>query len=153
MSAATEALDKAAVPYRVIDHGPVRSVAEAASARGVDVIDVVKTIVVRRGDGDFLFVLVPGDRVISWPKLRTLLGVSRLSMPDAATAKEATGYERGTITPFGSTTAWPVVVDERLRGRAVTLGSGAHGVAIAVEADAAAEALDATYADVTDPES
>lgn len=152
MSAAMQALDEAAIAYRVIDHGPVRSVTEAATARGVDVVDVVKTIVVRRGDGDFLFVLVPGDRVISWPKLRTLLGVSRLSMPDAASAKEATGYERGTITPFGSTTAWPVVADERLRGRTVTLGSGAHGVAIAVDADAAAEALNATYADVTDPE-
>lgn len=152
MSAATEALDKAGIPHRVIEHGPVRSVAEAAAARGVDVVDVVKTIVVRRGEGDYLFVLVPGDRVISWPKLRALLGVSRLSMPDAASAKDATGYERGTITPFGSTTAWPVVVDDRLRGRTVTLGSGTHGVAIAVDADAAAQALNATFADVTDPE-
>jgi len=41
-------------------------------------------------------VLVPGDRAISWSKLRTLLGVSRLSMPDAAVAREVTGYERGT---------------------------------------------------------
>lgn len=73
--------------------------------------DIVKTLVVRRAEDDHLFVLVPGDREISWPKLRALLGVSRLSMPDAATAKAATGYERGTITPFGSTTAWPVVAD------------------------------------------
>lgn len=34
-------------------------------------------------------------------------------MPDAAAAKEATGYERGTITPFGSTRPWPVVADEQ----------------------------------------
>ena len=40
--------------------------------------------------------LVPGDRAISWPRLRALLGVSRLSMPDAEVAKQATGYERGT---------------------------------------------------------
>lgn len=152
-NAALEALDKADVGYRVIRHGPVRSLAEAAEARGVEVPDVVKTIVVRRGDGDFLFVLVPGGRVISWPKLRTLLGVSRLSMPDAASAKEATGYERGTITPFGSTTTWPVIADERVRGREITLGAGEHGVAVAVRADEALAALDATYADVTDPES
>jgi Cys-tRNA(Pro)/Cys-tRNA(Cys) deacylase len=113
--------------------------------------DVVKTLVVRRGDDDYLFVLVPGDRVISWPKLRALLGVSRLSLPDAAQALAATGYERGTITPFGATRAWPVVADERLRGRTVTLGGGAHGVAVAVDADAAAIALDAPYADITDP--
>ena len=73
-------------------------------------------------------------------------------MPDAATALAATGYERGTITPFGSTTEWPVVADERLGGREITLGAGAHGVAVAVDADAALAALGATVADVTDPE-
>jgi prolyl-tRNA editing enzyme YbaK/EbsC (Cys-tRNA(Pro) deacylase) len=140
----------AGIAYRAIAHGPVRSLPEAAAARGVAIADVVKTIVVRRADDDFLFVLVPGDRVISWPKLRAMLGVTRLSMPDAATAKAATGYERGTITPFGSTKAWPVIADERLRGRTVTLGSGTHDAAVAVDADAAFAALDAVWADVTD---
>lgn len=149
---ALAALDAAGVAYRVIRHEPVRSLAEAAAARGVEPVDVVKTLVVRRADDDHLFVLVPGDRTISWPRLRDLLGVSRLSMPDAATARDATGYERGTITPFGSTVAWPVVADERLLGREVTLGAGEHDVAVAVDADAVVAALDATVADVTDPE-
>lgn len=148
----TDALDQAGLSYRVIEHGPVRSLAEAAVARGVEPADVIKTLVVRRGDDDYLFVLVPGDRAISWPKLRTLLGVSRMSMPDATAAKEATGYERGTITPFGSTRAWPVVADERVAGRAVTLGGGEHGVAVLVDADAVVRALDARVADVTEPE-
>ena len=149
---ALAALDDAGVAYRVIEHGPVRSLAEAAVARGVQPADVVKTLVVRRGDDDFLFVLVPGDRAISWPKLRTLLGVSRMSMPDAATAKEATGYERGTITPFGSVRAWPVIADERLAGRSVTLGAGEHDLAVGLEADAAMAAMGAVIADVTAPE-
>jgi Cys-tRNA(Pro) deacylase len=147
---ALAAVHAAGLAHRVIRHGPVRSLAEAAKARGVEPADVVKTLVVRRGEGDFLFVLVPGDRTISWPKLRELLGVSRMSMPDADTALAATGYERGTITPFGSTTVWPVVADERLRSRAVTLGAGVHGVAIAVDADAALLALDASVADITE---
>jgi Cys-tRNA(Pro) deacylase len=149
---ALAAVEAAGLAHRVIRHGPVRSLAEAAQARGVEPADVVKTLVVRRGADDYLFVLVPGDRTISWPKLRTLLGVSRMSMPDAAAALAATGYERGTITPFGSSTAWPVVADERLGGREVTLGAGTHGVAVAVDADAALAALGATVADVTDPD-
>jgi Cys-tRNA(Pro)/Cys-tRNA(Cys) deacylase len=148
---ALAALVEAGVQHRVVRHGPVRSLAEAARARGVEPADVVKTLVVRRADDDHLFVLVPGDREISWPKLRALLGVSRLSMPDAATARQATGYERGTITPFGSTRAWPVVADQQLRGRTVTLGAGAHGVAVAVDADQAVGALSGTWADVTEP--
>jgi Cys-tRNA(Pro) deacylase len=145
------ALDATGLPYRVVEHGPVRSLEEAAEARGVEPADVIKTLVVRRGEDDYLFVLVPGDRAISWPKLRSLLGVSRLSLPDAAAAKEATGYERGTITPFGSLRAWPVVADERMAGRTVTLGGGAHGVAVLVEADAVVPALGAIVADVTEP--
>ncbi|MGK5738532.1 aminoacyl-tRNA deacylase [Micromonospora sp. URMC 103] len=151
-SPALAALDAAGLPYRVIRHGPVTSLGEAAAVRGVEVPDVVKTIVVRRGPDDHLFVLAPGGRVVSWPKLRALLGVNRISMPDAATAKAVTGYERGTITPFGATTAWPVIADERVRGRTITLGAGEHGVAVAVDADAAIDALGATVADVTDPE-
>lgn len=81
-----------------------------------------------------------------------LLGVQQLSMPDAATAKAATGYERGTITPFGSTRAWPVVADERLAGREVTLGGGVDNQAIAVDADAVVAALGARVGDVTEPE-
>jgi Cys-tRNA(Pro)/Cys-tRNA(Cys) deacylase len=148
---AVQAADASGIAYRIVEHGPVGSLAEAAAARGVAVADVVKTIVVRLADDDYRFVLVPGDRVISWPKLRTLLGVARMSMPDAATAKAVTGYERGTITPFGATTAWPVIADERIRGRAISLGGGAHGVALSVDADAAIETLQATVADISDP--
>jgi Cys-tRNA(Pro) deacylase len=149
---AIDAVSAAGIGHRVIRHGPAGSVAEAAAQRGVEVRDVVKTLVVRRAEDQYVFVLVPGDRVISWPKLRALLGVSRLSMPDAATARNATGYERGTITPFGSAKPWPVIADERLCGRRISLGAGERGVALEVAADEVASALDATYADVTDPE-
>jgi len=148
---AMAALEELGIGYQVTRHGPVRSLEEAAAARGIAPRDLVKTIVVRRGDDDYVFVLVPGDREFSWPKLRALLGVSRLSMPDAATAKAVTGYERGTITPFGSTHAWPVIADASVPGRTISLGAGAHGVSATLFADDALAALRAVVADVTDP--
>jgi Cys-tRNA(Pro)/Cys-tRNA(Cys) deacylase len=148
---ATAALEASGISYRISRHGRVGSLKEAATARGVTSADIVKSIVVRRAEDDYLFVLVPGDRTISWPKLRALLGVSRLSMPDAATAKDVTGYERGTITPFGSLRAWPVVADERVAGRTVSIGAGAHGVAATVDGTELIGALGATTADVTGP--
>ena len=62
---AQRAVEEAGLAHRVIRHPPVRSLAEAAATRGVEAADVIKTLVVRRGDGDFLFVLVPGDRTVS----------------------------------------------------------------------------------------
>jgi Cys-tRNA(Pro) deacylase len=147
---AIAAVERLGLEHTVIRHEPVRSLVEAAAARGVEPCDVVKTMVVRRGEGDYLFALVPGDRVISWPKLRALLGVNRLSMPDADEALAVTGYPRGTITPFGARTALPVVADQRMLARWVTLGAGEHDVAIGVDADAALAALEAQVADITD---
>jgi Cys-tRNA(Pro) deacylase len=147
---ALAAVRESGIRHQVVRHGPVSSLEEAAAARGVEPSAIVKTLVVRRGDDDFLLVLVPGDRTIAWPRLRALLGVSRLSMPDADAAREATGYERGTITPFGSARAWPVIADERVTGRTVSIGGGAHGLSLTVDGDELVAALSATVADVTE---
>ena len=149
---AIAAVEATGIRYEVTRHGRVSSLAEAAELRGVEPRQIVKTLVVRRADDDFVLVLVPGDRTFSWPKLRALLGTSRLSMPDPAGALAATGYERGTITPFGSTTAWPVVVDASITGR-ISLGGGAHGVAITAEAHDVVRVLDAQVADISEADS
>ena len=62
---AADALRALGLPHEITRHGRVSSLAEAAATRGVEPRDIVKTLVVRRGEGDFLFVLVPGDREIS----------------------------------------------------------------------------------------
>lgn len=125
------------------------SLAEAAELLGLSPADIVKTLVVKRSDDTFLFALIPGDRAISWPKLRALVGVNKLKLPDPDVALAATGYERGTIVPIGSTTAWPVYADERIRGQRIAMGAGAHGYSLFVEADALIDALGATVADIS----
>ena len=128
------------------------SLAEAASLLGLQPEDIVKTLVVKRADDTYLFTLIPGDLAISWPKLRAVVGVNKLQLPDPSLALAATGYERGTITPFGTLTALPVVADERIAGGRVSIGAGEHGVAATLDGDALLAHLSATVADVTDPE-
>lgn len=155
---AIQALAASALDYEVTVIGRVRSLEEAAAAHGVEPWQIIKTLVVRRADDDFVLVLVPGDRQISWPKLRGHLGLSRLSMPDAEVARTATGYERGTITPFGSRQSphgspWPVIADALLTSREgpVSIGAGAHGVAALVDPGELVEHFDAAVVDVTEP--
>lgn len=147
---AASVLTSLGVDHRVVEYEPVSSLEEAAAQRGVRPADIVKTIVVRISVDSYVFVLVPGDRAISWPKLRTHLGTKRLSLPDPATAQAVTGYERGTITPLGSSRVWPVVADASMLGRTVALGSGAAHTHVLVDADALVAALSATVVDVTD---
>ncbi len=140
------------IPVRIVERPAARSLEEAAELLGIQPADIVKTLVVKRSDDTFVFALVPGGRKISWPKLRALLHVNKLQLPDASVAFAATGYERGTITPFGSTTAWPVIADETVAGRTVSMGAGEHGYSLFVDADALLTGFDATVADITDPE-
>lgn len=136
----------------VIERPAARSLEEAAELMGISPGDIVKSLVVKRSDGTYLFALVPGGRKISWPKLRAIVGVNKLQLPDASLALAATGYERGTITPLGSTTPWPVFADESIAGRRVSMGAGEHGRSLFVDADALIAAFGATVADLSDPE-
>lgn len=129
-----------------------RSLPEAAALLGLQPADIVKTLVVKRSDDSYLFALVPGGRAISWPKLRAVVGVNRLRLPEPELALAATGYERGTIVPIGSTTDWPIYADESIVGRRVAMGAGAHGYSLFVDADALIRAYDATVADISVPE-
>lgn len=126
------------------------SAEESARFQGIELDQLLRTIVVRRGADDYLFVLVPGGRQIDWGKLRKHLGVSRLSLPDAEEAKSVTGYERGTITPFGSSSAWPVIADGTIPEKdLVAIGGGAHGVNMHLAPADLIAAVGAKVADVT----
>jgi Cys-tRNA(Pro)/Cys-tRNA(Cys) deacylase len=135
----------------LVERLAARSLEEAAHILGITPADIVKSLVVKHKDGSFLFALIPGDRQISWPKLRSLVGVNKLSLPPADVAFDATGYERGTITPLGSTKAWPVYADHTITGRRISMGAGQHGYSAFVDADALTAALGATVADISDP--
>lgn len=141
------------LPIEIRERPAAAGLAEAAALLGLEPADIVKTLVVKRSDDTYLFALVPGDRAISWPKLRAVVGVNKLQLPDAAHALAATGYERGTIVPLGATGDWPVYADEQITGKRVAMGAGAHGYSLFVDADALIAAYAATVADISQPAS
>ena len=149
---AIRALSGSDVPVTIVRTGRPSSVEESAALQGIDVGQLLRTIVIRRAAGDYVFVLVPGGRQIDWPKLRAVLGVKRISLPDQDEARDATGYDRGAITPFGSATAWPVVADAVVEGlELVAIGGGARGVNLHLAPADLIRLLEATVADVSRP--
>ncbi|MBX3100015.1 MAG: YbaK/EbsC family protein [Salinibacterium sp.] len=137
------------IPVAIVARPNADSLEQAAELLGVHPSALVKSLVVKRHDGTFLFALVPGDRQISWAKLRAVVGVNKLQLPSPEVALDATGYERGTITPFGSTTAWPVFVDSQVTGR-VAMGAGEHGFSAWVDTGDLVRGFEATVADISD---
>ena len=151
-SPALRALRGARLAFEVVRTRPANSAEESADLQGIELEQLLRTIVVRRGADDYVFVLVPGGRQIDWPKLRAHLGVSRLSLPDKDEARAATGYERGAITPFGAVRAWPVLVDASARAlEQVAIGGGARGVNLRLAPADLIAYLKAEAVDVTKP--
>lgn len=147
---ALEAIAKAGIPCRVVRTQRASNAEEAATLQGIPLGALLRTIVVRRGDDDYLFVLVPADRRFDWGKLRAHLGVRRITLPDADEARRVTGYERYTITPFGATTAWPVIVDASAMAHGtVSVGGGAFGVNLHLSPDDLLRHLKGTVVDVS----
>jgi Cys-tRNA(Pro) deacylase len=147
---ALEAASAIGIEHRVVVTRPASSAEESAELQGIPLAALLRTIVVRRGADDYLFVLVPAGRRLDWPKLRAHLGVSRLSLPDADEARQATGYERGTITPFGASRAWPVIADASvLEQPMVAIGGGARGVNLHLQSADLVAGLGAAVVDVT----
>jgi prolyl-tRNA editing enzyme YbaK/EbsC (Cys-tRNA(Pro) deacylase) len=73
-----------------------------------------------------------------------------MSLPDADEARAATGYERGTITPFGSTRSWPVIADASIEALdIVAIGGGKRGVNIHMSPTDLVAATGAQIVDVT----
>jgi Cys-tRNA(Pro)/Cys-tRNA(Cys) deacylase len=150
---AVRAIRELGTSHRVVRTEPANSAEESASMQGIPLGALLRTIVVRRGEDDYLFVLVPAGRRFDWPKLRAHLGVTRLSLPDADEAQRATGYVRYTITPFGSTRAWPVLADAAvLEQPVVGIGGGARGVNLHLSPADLVAALAATVVDVSIPD-
>lgn len=138
----------------IVERPEADSLEQAAELLGLAPGDIVKSLVVRRhtpegAPNEYLFVLIPGDRQISWAKLRAVVGANRLSLPTPELALEATGYERGTITPLGSSVSWPVYADLSMVGGRVAMGAGEHGFSAFVDADALIAAYGAVVAEIS----
>jgi len=73
---AIEAVERAGVPFAVVRTERAHSAEESAELQGIELGALLRTIVVRRGDDDYVFVLVPGGRRFDWPKVRAHLGSS-----------------------------------------------------------------------------
>jgi Cys-tRNA(Pro) deacylase len=90
-----------------------RSAADAAIAIGVDLGQIVKSLVFAV-DGEAVVALVSGDNLLDEDKLAGCAGGERAWREDADTVREATGYPVGGVPPFGHREPLRVFIDEDL---------------------------------------
>ncbi len=126
------ALEKLGVLHQVFRHvDPVHSLEQAASDRGQRPSQVVRSILFRISEDEFIMALVAGPAQISWKTLRKHLGRSRVSMATEDEVLAVTGYRIGTVGPFGMPNPLKVLIDTGvLREEEVSIGSGMRNTAV-----------------------
>ena len=125
-SPVTRDLDARQIAYRVFIHpGEVHSLEQAARERKQRPEQVVRSIVFRLNESEYVMVLVAGPQQISWPLLREYLGVSRMTMATPDEVIQHTRYPTGAVSPFGLPEPMRILVDESVfRTDEISIGSG-----------------------------
>lgn len=125
-------LEKLNIPHRVFIHpGKVNSLEQAARERGQRPEQIVRSILFRISDDEYVMALVAGPAQISWKALRSYLGQSRLTMASKVEVLDVTGYPIGAVGPFGTARKLRVLVDPSVFvEEEISLGSGVRGTTI-----------------------
>jgi len=145
-TAVTRQLDLLGIPYRLFQHaGPVESLEQAARERGQRPEQVVRSILFRLPDESYVMVLVAGPGQISWPALRSYLGQRRLTLATPDEVLRVTGYQIGSVSPFGLPAPMRILLDRSVLGEAeISLGSGQRGLGVILKSADLQRALPAS---------
>jgi Cys-tRNA(Pro) deacylase len=128
-------LTNQAVSFKLFQHtGQVTSLEQAALERGHLPNQVVRSIVFRLAEDQYVMVLVAGPAQISWPKLRAYLGQSRITMASEEQVLGSTGYKVGAVSPLGLPGPMRILADENVFiPQEISIGSGERGKAVIIK--------------------
>jgi len=101
------------IEYRLIEHEPVRTSAEAAKVRGVELMTGAKSMVVK-AKNDFILVILCAHQRISWKSLRQLLNTKDVRFATEAEAESITHVQMGSVPPFGNILGLNSYLDKQL---------------------------------------
>lgn len=90
-----------------------KTAADAAAAIGVDVGQIVKSLIFSV-DGAVVLAYVSGANQLDERKLAAAAGGVKAGRVDADTVREVTGFPIGGVPPFGHATPLPVFIDPDL---------------------------------------
>lgn len=124
----TPILDQLGISYKLHVHErPPKSLPLliAAQDRGLKPDQIIRSLLFRKEGDQYILVLMPAGSRVQWPKLRRYLGVSRVTTATAEEVQSITGYEPGTVSPFGLLTPIRILADRGLLDHSIlSIGAG-----------------------------
>jgi len=143
-------LDQRRIEYEAREYEHREKGAEpAAEALDWPVEATIKTLVTVFIDRSINLVLMPGDQELSLKSLARAAGVKQAAMAPESLAERFTGYQVGSISPFGTRRILPVWMHKSLLDHeTVGINGGRRGLILFLKPSAVRDALDARVADL-----
>ena len=117
--------------YAYAEHG---GAGQAAAELKLPPHRVVKTLVLETVDQKPFLMLMHGDQTVSTKQLARAMGEKRVMPADPKKAQRITGYQVGGISPFGTRTALPVVVQETILALdSICINGGKRGFLVEID--------------------
>lgn len=139
-SAVTELLEANNINYDIVtiplsdDNKPIRNLEALLTEQDRDPHSVVRSLLFKTADGDFVLLAVAGGGRADWGKLRQHLDVRKLKMADLSDVEPATGYRVGAVPPIALPESVTVLADSSLNDYDdIIIGSGVLGYALALK--------------------
>ncbi len=150
---------------RIKEHGPVKTMEEVKSVLEANSNIMVKSILVQienmgqREETTYLhnnlfLIGVAADRKLDFSKLATILGMSRkkIKMAGQLQVEEITGFQVGSIPPFGLPKNIPVILDVKLKEQnEIWCGTGKSTESIRLSIDELKVLSTPTFNDISKP--
>ena len=148
-TAVTRCLSSAGIEYRIKKHSrEVYTSEDAAKERGVRIEQIVKTMIVKKSDGELIAVLLPGNKRLNTKKLAKILGCKRVQIAPKEEAEKATGYKIGAIAPIGFKREMRIYMDKDvLKEETVDISSGSPDAGIELKSKDLARVTEAEIID------
>jgi len=127
---------------------PARTASRAAVVLGLQPHQVIKSVLFL-ADSSPVMVLVPGDAMVDYAKLKGELGASRLRLISSDEVRQLTGYLIGCTPPVALKTDMPKYIDlHALREDVVYTGGGEPSMILKIRSYDLVRAADAEVVDV-----
>ncbi|MEM0053200.1 MAG: YbaK/EbsC family protein [Nitrososphaeria archaeon] len=100
--------------YRFIEKTETIHTADAAKAAGIELNRLTKNLVSKTDSGEYVLLIVPGDKKVDLDKAAKVLGVRKVRLVPFDQAEEISGYPPGGTPSIGHKTPMKIVLDKSL---------------------------------------
>ncbi len=112
------------IPHEIfLLNSPTRTAERTAALLSLNLDEVVKSVIFMAKDRPIL-VIVPGNRRVSYRKVKDVLGVSKLRLASSQEVIDLTGYVLGATPPLAHRTSLYTLIDESIIGKEVLYTGG-----------------------------